>query len=185
MRVHRPALLAMCCLLPACVMQAPAPRMPSLAAMQHDSVESVNITLGPMSLGFLGFLSRFGSQHDPDSAAAMNLLRGLDSVQVHSFEFASDHTYSPADLEALRSQMMAPGWRHLVQVRDSGTSGDVDIYCTLHDHVITGLVIIAAEPREFTLVNIAGRIDPAQIDKLRHGFIPHDHGRTTVARGDL
>jgi len=170
MRVHRPALLVLCFVLPACVGQTPAVEIPSLAAMQRDAVDSVDITLGPGSLGFLGFLSRFGGARDPDGAAALSLMHGLHRVQVRSFEFATDHTYTAADLQALRSQLTAPAWRHLVEVRDSGGRENVDIYCMLHDQIITRLVVIAAEPREFTLVNIVGALDPHQIAQLSHHF---------------
>lgn len=179
MRAHRSTLLALASLLllPACAAaQMPEFNAPSLAAMQHDSIDSVNISLGAGTLGFLRFLSRFGDEHDPHGAAAMNLLRGLHKVQIHSFKFATDHTYRQADLETLRSQLTAQGWQHLVQVRDRGKDGDVDIYCALKKRTITGLVIVAAEPREFTLVNIVGTIDPDQIGMLRQGFVPHDEG---------
>ncbi|MGH8298122.1 MAG: DUF4252 domain-containing protein [Steroidobacteraceae bacterium] len=145
--------------------------------MQRDSVDSVNITLGPGALGLLRSMSRLGDEHDPHSAAAMSLLRGLHTVQIHSFQFAADHTYRQADLEALRSQLSGPGWQHVVQARGRGANGDVDIYCALTNHTITGLVIIAAQPREFTLVNVVGTIDPDQIGMLRHDLTSIDRDR--------
>lgn len=173
MRAHRSALLALGLLLPACAAQPPAPKLPSLAAMQSDAVDSVNITLGPVSLRFLRFLSRLGGDHDPDIAAATSLLHGLHKVQVRNFEFAADHTYRQSDLEAIRSQLTAPGWRHVVEVWDRSKNENVDIYCALYDHKLMGLVIVAVEPHEFTLVNIVGTIDLDQIAGLRHSFIPH------------
>ena len=168
MRAHRSALLAVCFLLPACATQTPALEVPSLAAMQRDSVDSVDLTLGPVALGVLRILGSSGSRHDPDSAAEMKLLHGLHKVEVRSYEYATDHTYRQADLEALRSQLTGPGWQHIMQARDRGSDGDVDIYCALDNHTITRLVIIAAEPREFSLINIAGSIDPDQIGMLRN-----------------
>lgn len=177
MRARRFALLVPCVLIAACAARTPTLEIPNLAAMQRESVDTVDITLGPAALGFAGWLSRFGGDHDPDSGAALSLLRGLHTVQVRHFQFAADHTYRRADLEALRSQLTAPVWRHVVQVRDGGTQEDVDIYCVLEDHTVTRLVILAVEPREFTLVNIAGSLDPAQIERLRHGFVAHGHSR--------
>jgi Domain of unknown function (DUF4252) len=171
---RRSALLALCLLLPACATQPSAPKVPSLAAMQSDAVDSVNITLGPVSLGFLSFISRFGGEHDPNIAAARSLLHGLHKVQVHNFEFAADHTYRQSDLEAIRSQLAAPDWRHIVEVWDRAENESVDIYCTLDNHKLTGLLIVAAEPREFTVVNIVGTIDLDQIAGLRQSFVSHD-----------
>ncbi|MGH8219583.1 MAG: DUF4252 domain-containing protein [Steroidobacteraceae bacterium] len=181
MYCRRSALLVLGFMLPVlCVAQTPALAVPSLAAMQRDAVDSVDITLGPETLGFLRFMSRFAGDHDPRGAAARDVLHGLHTVQIHSLQFASDHAYSQADLEALRAQLTAPGLHHLVQVRDSGTSENVDVYCALDNHIITRLVILAAEPREFTLVNIDGAINVDQVETLRHAFVPN-HGRRALA----
>lgn len=174
MRAHRSALPLLCFLLPACATQTPAPNAPAFAAMQRDSIDSVNMTLGPVALRFARFLSGFSREHDPDGAAANKMLRGLHKVQIRSFEFATDHTYRRADLEALRLQLVAPVWLHMVQLRVRGTNGGVDVFCALNNSKITGLVIIDAEPREFTWVHIVGTIEPDQIGMLRHGFISRD-----------
>lgn len=177
MRAHWSGLLAACFLLPACAAQTPALEPSALAAMQRESVDSAHITLGPVSLGSLRFFGSFGG-HDPDSAAEIKLFHSLHSVDVRSYQFASDHTYRQADLEALRSQFTTPGWQHIIQARDRGSDGDVDIYCALKNHTIIRVVIIAAEPREFSLVNIAGTIDPGQIGMLRDGFVSNKDGRS-------
>lgn len=180
MRARISALLAACFLLPACAAQTPSLKASALAAMQRESVDSVHITLGPLALGFLRVLGSFGD-HDPDSAAEMKVFHGLHRVEVRSYQFATDHTYRQADLEALRSQFTTPGWQHIIQTRDRGSDGDVDIYCALKDHQITRVVIIAAERREFSLVNIAGAMDPGQIGMLRNGFASNKDGRSRLA----
>ena len=55
-----------------------------------------------------------------------------------------------------------PTWKPLVTVR-SKTKENVNIMADLRGDKVVGLVIIAAEPREFTIVNIQGPID---IDRL-------------------
>jgi uncharacterized protein DUF4252 len=179
-RTYRSALLGLTLLLAACATPTPALKTSSLAAMQRDSVDSVNLTLGPMTLRFLRWLDT-GREHRPDNADATNLMRGLHEVQIHSFKFATDHTYKHADLEALRSQLAAPGWRRVVQVREHGTNEDVNIYCLFNHHKITRLVIIDAEPREFTLINIVGTIDADKIGVLSQDFIPRDQGKSELA----
>jgi Domain of unknown function (DUF4252) len=182
MDTRRSAFLVLGIMLPGlCVAQRAELNVPSLAAMQREAVESVNITLGPVALGFMRFIGRFAGDHDPDSAAAMNVLRGLNRVQVHNFQFATDHAYTQADLEPLRTQLTSPGWHQMVQVRNRSTSENVDIYCALDNHTVKGVVILAAEPREFTLVSIVGTIDFDQIGKLRHAFVPRERGRQPVA----
>lgn len=67
------------------------------------------------------------NKHDPHSAAATNLLRGLHEVQIRSFIFSADHIYRRTDIEQLTSKLMAPDWRHVVQVRDGRTNEYVDV----------------------------------------------------------
>jgi hypothetical protein len=46
---------------------------------------------------------------------------------------------------------------------------------------ITGLAIVASEPREFTIVNAVGSLDLAQVDKLRRHFGEFHHDATASA----
>lgn len=182
MHPGRSAFLVLALMLPAlCAAQAPAPLIPSLAAMQRNAAGTVNVTLGPVALGFIRLMSRFAGKDDAGSAAAQDVLRGLHTVHIHSFHFATEHAYSQLELEALRTQLTAADWHQVVQVRDRGKAEDVDIYCTLDNHTVTGLVIVAAEPRDFTLVNVVGTIDVNQIGKLRRTFVPVQHGRPVPA----
>lgn len=177
MRVHRSALLAACFLLPGCAAHPHTLTVSSLAAIQRHSVDSVNITLGPLALRLLTVLGWSGGLHDPRSVAEMKLFHGLHKVEIHSYQFATDHTYTQAELTALRSQLTAPGWRHIMQARNRGSDGDLDIYCALNDHTITRLVIIAAQPRAFAFINVTGAIDPDQIGMIHNAFVRHKEGQ--------
>jgi len=152
-----------------CTAQPPALEIPYLGDMRREAIESVSVTIGPFTLWLARHL--IGS-HDPDSAAVKKLLQGLHKVQVRSFQFKSDHVYEPAQLQGLRRQLTAPGWHQMVEVRDHAEGADVDIYYALDGRTVAGLAILAAEPREFTVVNISGTIDPEQIELLRHHFVP-------------
>jgi hypothetical protein len=174
------ALLALSLTLPVlCLAQPPALKLPSLADMERDSVESVNITLGPLAPGFAKFVMRHADERDPEAEAMTKVLGGLKKVQVHNFRFRRDHVYAQAELDSLRTQLTSPEWHPMVQVRDHDSHEDVDIYCALENNMITGLVILAAEKREFTLVTIEGTIDPNQIAALRRTFV---HGGPGVSR---
>jgi hypothetical protein len=154
--------------------QPPALRLPSLAPMERDAVESVNVTLGSFALGIMRFAMRHADeQDDPKAEAVTEVLRGLTKVQVHNYRFKTDHVYAQADLESLRSQLALPDWHQIVQVRDHEKNENVDIYCSLDNDKITGMVILVAEPREFTLVNIVGEVDPNRIADLRRTFVPN------------
>ena len=53
-------------------------------------------------------------------------------------------------------------------------AGNVDVFFQVEDNRVARLVVIAAEPRELTVVNIVGPLDLDQIPDLRGTFkIPH------------
>jgi len=170
---RRLAAAAACLTLPllACA-QAPQLKLPSFPDLKEHATESVDLQLGWMPLHFVGWLMNAG---DSDSAEVKKTLQGLKSVQIRSFEFSADYAYPQAEVDQLRAQLSAPGWSPLVQVRKRGDQEGrnrehVDIYVALEDQKVKGLVIIACEPREFTVVNIVGSIDLEQIAALRRTF---------------
>ena len=102
----------------------------------------------------------------------------LEGVYVRSYEFAEDGEYSRADVESVRSQLQAPTWGRIVGVRSRRDHGDVDVFLKLPGNgTLGGAVIIVAEPRQLTFVNVVGSIDPDDVASLGGQFhIPKLHG---------
>jgi hypothetical protein len=59
----------------------------------------------------------------------------------------------------VRKQLAGPGWSALVQAHKREPRENVDVYVCMEKDKVTGLAIIASQPREFTIVNIVGSID--------------------------
>jgi hypothetical protein len=142
--------------------QGPELRLPSFSELKQHATESVDLTLGWMPLHLIGWLMK--DADDPDAARVRETIKGLKSVHIRSYQFGSDYAYPQADVDQVRAQLAAPGWSPLVQVRKRGDAQgkdreNVDIYVALEDKKVKGLVIIACEPREFTIVHIVGTID--------------------------
>jgi len=178
------AVAAACLTLPLlATAQGPQPlRLPSFPDLKEHATESVDITLGWMPLHLMGWLMDDG---DPDTAEMKATLKGLKSVQIRSYQFDSDYAYPQADIDQVRAQLSAPGWSPLVQVRKRAAAEgkdkeNVDIYVALEDKKVRGLVIIACEPRELTIVNIVGSIDLEQIASLRKTFMSPGKGLAQV-----
>ncbi len=115
----------------------------------------------------LRLAARFLSDNDDDQGKAKRLIAGLESVTVRSYEFSGTGEYQSADLDAIRAQLQPPAWSRIVNVKSKGNSEDADVYIkTESNGNLGGLVIIAAEPRELTIVHIAGNIDPSQLGDL-------------------
>lgn len=152
------------CLLMLAAAGAPAQSAKIQINLDHlakHAVESVNITLDKQ---LLEFAAKLFPDNDPEAARIKKLIRGLQGVYVRSFEFDKEGAYSLADLDGLRNQLSAPGWKRIVEVRNKRDGESVDVCLRLEGESILGLVVIAAEPKELTVVNIAG---PMALEELR------------------
>ena len=128
-----------------------------LRDLEDRAEEVVDVTL---DASMLRIASRFLGKN-PDEKAIREIVQGLQGIYVRSYEFASEDEYDRGIVERLRSQLGST-WKPLVTVR-SKLKKNVNIYADMRGEQITGLVVIATEPRELTVVNIVGPID---IDKL-------------------
>ena len=109
--------------------------------------------------------------HDEGDAEARELVRKLKGIYVRSFQFDSAGQYSQADVESVRAQLKPPVWEKIVGVRSKRDGENTEIYFKAdNNNQIGGLVIIAADPRELTIVHIDGPIDPDDLDKLGGDF---------------
>lgn len=127
--------------------------------------EVVDVTL---DADMLRIASKFFSAKKADERAVREMISGLQGIYVRSYEFAKEGEYDPAIAERLKSQL-GSSWKALVTVR-SKKKENVNIYADMRGEEILGLVIIAAEPKEFTVVNIVGRIDLDRLADLEGEF---------------
>jgi hypothetical protein len=127
---------------------------PELAA---KAVETVDVTLD-------GAMLRLGAKFlgdGPDERTAREVISKLTGVYVRSYQFEKDGDYDRKVVERVRAQL-GPSWKRIVKVVNR-KSDDVGIYVDMKGEEIVGLVIISAEPRELTVVNLVGPLD---LDKL-------------------
>jgi hypothetical protein len=153
-------------LAPLCAQEIKLP--PSLERLAAKAEQSVDVTLDG---GLLRLAARFLSDKDADGARAKKAISGLQSVTVRSFEFASAGQYDPADVSAIRSQLQAPAWSRIVGAKSRATGEDIDVYFKI-DGIgqLGGVFILSAGPRELTIVNLIGTLDPAQLADLGGQF---------------
>jgi hypothetical protein len=139
----------------------------NLDKLAAKAVESVDITLDGAMLRLAG---RFLSGKNEDQSRAKNLVSGLQSISVRSFTFAGAEEYSAADVDAVRAQVQSAPWGRVVGVKEK--NGDnVDVYFKDGgEGKLAGIVLIAAEPKELTVVSIVGAIDPSQLGELGGEF---------------
>lgn len=138
-------------------------KMPvNLDKLAERAKETVEVTLDQ---SMLQLASGFLSKDDPDEVQVKKLVAKLKGVYVRSFEFEKAGEYSLSDVQAIRAQLQAPGWSRIVGVK-SVKGENTEIYVLKDGEQIGGMVVIAAEPKELTVVHIDGPINPDDLSRL-------------------
>jgi Domain of unknown function (DUF4252) len=164
--------------------QSPLLKLPVFTQLRSQATESVDISIGSLPLRIAGWA--VGHDDDPESVATQALLKGLHGLYIRHYEFATDFAYPQAEVDAVRTQLTGAGWSQLAQVHDQNKNENVDVYLAVDKERITGVAIVASEPREFTIVNAVGTLDLDKVATLRrHLDFNHDHDAAANTRGRL
>lgn len=113
--------------------------------------------------------AKFLSGKEPDELKIKELINGLKGIYVKSFEFERDGDYTQADIESIRSQLRNPAWSRIVNVRTK-REGSVEVYLMSSASQIVGLVVVATDLKELTIVNIVGPVDLEKLSQLEGQF---------------
>jgi Domain of unknown function (DUF4252) len=138
-----------------------------LDKLSERASETVEVTLDER---LLQLAAKFLNSNNPEEARVKELVAGLKGVYVRVFEFDKPGEYAMSDVDAVRSQLLSPGWSKIVGVRSKRAGNNVDVHIKNQGDTILGLAIIAAEPKELTIVNIVGPIDLEKLSQLEGQF---------------
>jgi hypothetical protein len=160
----------MAVLLAGCAAQLPAQiRITGLDGLSSKAKASVDITLDSSMLGMAaGFLG--GDGKDKDAAKLKELLSGLKTITVRTFEFKEEGQYRLEDLEPIRAQLRGPGWNKIISANEDRDLAE--IYTRTEQGKVSGFAIIAAEPKALTVVAIEGSINLSDLSKLKALGVP-------------
>ena len=148
----------------------------NLPKLEAKAVEIVDVTIDERMLQ-LG--ARSLNAKDPEQAKVKQIVAGLKGVYVRSFEFEKEGEYSPEDVEALRAQVRGP-----VKVVSKRGGDNIEVSLMTEGDRVLGLAIIAAEPKELTVVNIVGPIDLDKLVELEGNFGIPRFGIQTTRKSD-
>jgi hypothetical protein len=161
------ALVALTLLIPVCASaQDGKLNLSFLDRLAERATEKQEVTIDE------SMLQRFGLglvSQSANVAVAKKVLSQLKGVFVRNFEFDSDKAYSMDDINAIRKQLSAPGWMKIVSNEEKGKDGGFElqeIHLFQPGGKLGGIVIISAEPRELSVVNIVGPIDFSDLGVL-------------------
>jgi hypothetical protein len=158
--------LAICLLLLPALSSAQAARLklPTFDHLTKIATESVDISLDGALLQTAGRFA--GAAAGPTEPALGDALKGLQGIYIRSFKFDHPNAYSQGDVEGIRQQLNGSGWKKLISVHEAAKGEHVDI-AMRSDPKDGGLVIVASEPLELTIVNIVGAVDLETLRQLQ------------------
>src|SRR5450631_226787 len=145
-------------------------RITGLDGLASKAKESVDITLDSNLLQMAGGFLAGAGKDGKDGDNLKQLIAGLKAITVRSFEFNETGQYRIEDLEPIRAQLRTPGWSKIVSVQSKEEISEV--YTRTEQGKVVGFAIIAAEPRELTVVAIEGAIDLNDLSKLKALGVP-------------
>jgi len=128
----------------------------NLEHLTAKSSEHLDLSLNGTNLQFA---AKFLDSDDPEEAQIKKLVAGLEGIYVKHFNFKAANAWTQADLDTVRNQLRAPEWSRIVGMRSDEEGETNEVYLRTVGNKMSGVAIIAAEPRELTVVYIAGPID--------------------------
>jgi hypothetical protein len=137
----------------------------NLDSLAAKAKESVVITLDPATLRMASGLLDGGKGKDGKAA---QVLSGVKSITVRSFEFDQEGQYDPDMLRPIRDQLRSPGWSKIIEVKERRES--TEIYMKSEQGNSAGFAILAAEPKELTVIYIVGTFDLANLATVGDQF---------------
>jgi hypothetical protein len=107
-------------------------------------------------------------------ANVKSAVANVSRVVVRHYEFEKAGQYSDTDLDGVRKQVSnGAGWSRVLNVKEEHESTEVYML-TSQDGKPTGFLLISAEPKELTVVNVVGTVDLASLRAVVNSTIHYD-----------
>src|ERR1700749_4898580 len=158
--------LVLCCFAVHGYAQDARLQLGNLDKLSEKAAQVTDVTLDGSLLEFAAKMIEKTDDGDPDVAQLKSIIGKLKGIYVKSFEFDEDSQYSKADVDAVRAQLTSPAWSKLVQSVDKRHNEVNEVYILKKGNQVAGLVVLVAEPRELTIVNIVGDVPVEKIAAL-------------------
>jgi Domain of unknown function (DUF4252) len=148
----------------------------NLDKLSEKAARVTDVTLDGSLLNFALKIIESADDGDEEVKQLKSIMKNLKGIYVKSFEFDEASQYSKADVDAVRSQLTSPRWVKIVQSIDKRNNEHDEIYLLKNGEQVQGVVILVAEPKELTVVNIVGDVPVEKIAALEHHFVTGDKG---------
>jgi hypothetical protein len=144
-------------------------QLSNLDKLSEKAARVTDVTLDGSLLQFAVNLIEKVDAEDKDVDQLKSIVKNLKGIYIKSFEFDEASQYSKGDIDAIRSQLTSPRWTKIVQSIEKRRNEYDEIYLLKNGDRVAGVVILVAEARELTVVNLVGEIPMDKVASLeRH-----------------
>jgi hypothetical protein len=106
-------------------------------------------------------------------ANVKSAVANVSRVMVRHYEFEKTGQYADTDLDGVRKQVSnGGGWSRVLNVKEEHES--TEVYMLSQDGKPAGFLLISAQPKELTVVHVAGSIDLASLRAVVNSTIHYD-----------
>lgn len=160
-------------------------QLDNLNKLSDKAARVTDVTLDGSLLQFAVTLIEKIDDQDKDVEQLKTIVKNLKGIYIKSFEFDEASQYSKADVEAVRAQLTLPRWTKIVQSMDKRRNEHDEIYLLKEHDRVQGLVILVAEARELTVVNIVGEVPVDKIAAMERHIVPgpKENGKSKDKKG--
>lgn len=136
-------------------------------ASKASQVTNVDLDGSLLKLASQQMSQKAAGAQSQKKAEVAGLLQRLKGVYVKSFEFAQPGEYTRADLDSVLKQLQSGAWKPVVHVVEKKSGETTGVYVMQEGGEIVGMAVVAAQPKELTVVNLVGPIDFSQLGGLK------------------
>lgn len=147
-------------------------QLSNLDKLSAKAARVTDVTLDGSLLQFAVNMIQKIDAEDKDVAQLQSIIKNLKGIYIKSFEFDNASQYSKADVDGIRAQLTSPRWSKIVQSMEKRRNEYDEIYVLKNGDRIGGVVILVAEARELTVVNLVGEVPMDKIASLEQHLAP-------------
>jgi hypothetical protein len=138
-------------------------QLSNLDRLETKASQSVDVTLdGQMLRLAISFLR----SDKPKEKAIKEMVAGLKGIYVKLLQFEKEGEYTPSDIDSVRTQLRAPAWSRMVEVKTKREGDNIEVYSMQAAGQINGMAVILTSPKRLAVVNIVGMIDLEKLTQL-------------------
>src|SRR5579864_3964343 len=164
--------LVLCCFSAHGFAQDAKLQLGNLDKLSDKAARVTDVTLDGSLLDFAAKIIESADDGDPDTAQLKSIIKNLKGIYVKSFEFDEASQYSKADVDGIRAQLTSPRWSKIVQSMEKRHNEYDEIYVLKNGDKVGGVVILVAEARELTVVNLVGEVPMDKVASLERHLAP-------------